>query len=53
MGPPITGILFVNFPNSYLPNQWIEKHHHRQKFWLNVTREKTSNSIKVNKSRYK
>ena len=30
-----------------------EKHHHRQKCWLNVTWEETTNSIKVNKSRYK
>ena len=53
VGPPITGISFVNLPNSRLPNQKNEKHHHRQKCLLNVTQEETSNSIKVNKSRYK
>ena len=44
-GTPITGIPLVNVPNSRLPNQKNEKHRHRQKCWLNITREETSNSI--------
>ena len=31
VGPPITGILFVNLPNSRLPDQKNAKHPHRQK----------------------
>ena len=46
VGPPITGLLFVNWANSCLPDQKNEKHRHRQQ-------EETSSSIKVNKSRYK
>ena len=29
--PPITGIPFINLPNSRLPNQQNEKRRHRQK----------------------
>ena len=52
-GPPVTGTLFVNLPNSCLPKQLNEKYRHQQNSSLNVTREETSNSINYNFSNSK